>query len=46
MRGSIVEVVAGRGRVEFLLTSKPDACEMHWVNGQAVPRPFRCVLPA
>ena len=43
MRGSIVEVLAWRGRVEFLLLSEPMAREMHWVNGQAVARTYRCV---
>jgi hypothetical protein len=42
MRGSIVEVLAWRGRVEFLLLSEPMAREMHWVNGQAVARTYRC----
>lgn len=47
MRGSIVEVLAWRGRVEFLLLSEPMAREMHWVNGQAVARTYRCVrIPA
>ena len=41
MRGTIVEMVAERGRVQFLLTSQTGAKEMHWVNGQAVPRPYR-----
>lgn len=41
MRGSVVEVLAWRGRVEFLLTSEPMSCEMHWVNGQAVSRTYR-----
>ena len=41
MRGSIVEVLAWRGRVEFLLLSEPMAREMHWVNGQAVARTYR-----
>jgi hypothetical protein len=44
MRGSIVEVLAWRGRVEFLLLSEPMAREMHWVNGQAVARTYRCGL--
>ena len=43
MRGSIVEVLAWRGRVEFLLLSEPMAREMHWVNGQAVARTYRWV---
>lgn len=42
MRGTIVEVLAWRGRVEFLLTNKPMAREMHWVNNQAVARTYRC----
>jgi len=41
MRGSVVEVLARRGRVEFLVTSEPEAREMHWVNGQAVARTYR-----
>ena len=42
MRGSIVEIVASRGCVEFLLSSPSGAREMHWVNGQAVAREYRC----
>lgn len=42
MRGTIMEVVAQAGRVSFLLSSESGAKEMHWVNGQAVPRPYKC----
>ncbi len=45
MRGTVIEMVAQPGRISFLLTSESGAKEMHWVNGQAMPRPYRCLLP-
>lgn len=41
MRETVVEVIAQRGFVRFLICNPEDAIEMHWMNGQPKHRPYR-----
>ena len=41
MRGTILDVVARRGRLEVVLNYPPDAKEITWHGGQPVQRPYR-----
>lgn len=41
MKGSVVEVVARRGRVEFLITNPPDGQELYWHNTRTMPKPYK-----
>ena len=38
MRGSVVELLARRGRLEVLLHNRQGEKEMHWINGHPVSR--------
>jgi hypothetical protein len=41
MRGTVIDLVARRGRVEALLRFPPDAREISWQDGQPVQRAYR-----
>ena len=41
MRGTQLDIVARRGRLEVVLIYPPDAREISWQNGQPVQRPYR-----
>jgi hypothetical protein len=41
MRGTIVEIVASRGSVEFIITNPADAKEVQWRNGQPVQKTYK-----
>jgi hypothetical protein len=41
MRGTVLDLVARRGRLQAVLQYPSDAKEITWQNGQAVQRPYR-----
>ena len=41
MRGTVLDIVARRGRLEVVLQYPPGATEISWQNGQPVQRPYR-----
>lgn len=41
MRGSVVELLARRGRLEVLVHNRRGEKEMHWINGNPVSRIYR-----
>lgn len=41
MRGTVLDIVARRGRLEVVLNYPPDAKEISWHGGQPVQRPYR-----
>jgi hypothetical protein len=43
MKGSDIEVLASRTRLEFIVVQPPDGMEMTWINSVTVPKPYRCV---
>lgn len=40
-QGSVVEVLARRGRVEFLVCNPQDGQELHWQHTRTVPKPYK-----
>jgi hypothetical protein len=41
MKGSIVELLARRGRLEILVQNPPDGQELYWHNTRTVPKPYK-----
>ena len=41
MRGTVLDIVARRGRLEVVLQYPPGATEISWQAGQPVQRPYR-----
>lgn len=41
MRGSVVELLARRGRLEVLVHNPPDGQELYWHNTRTVPKPYK-----
>jgi hypothetical protein len=43
MKGSDIEVLASRTRLEFIVIQPADGMEMTWINSVTVPKPYRWV---
>uniref|UniRef100_A0A383WHN9 Uncharacterized protein n=1 Tax=Tetradesmus obliquus TaxID=3088 RepID=A0A383WHN9_TETOB len=41
MKGSVVELLARRGRLEILVQNPPDGQELYWHNTRTVPKPYK-----
>lgn len=41
MKGSVVEMLARRGRLEILVQNPPDGQELYWHNTRTVPKPYK-----
>uniref|UniRef100_A0A7S0RLF7 F-box domain-containing protein n=1 Tax=Chlamydomonas leiostraca TaxID=1034604 RepID=A0A7S0RLF7_9CHLO len=41
MKGSLIEVLADREKLEFLILQPQDGLEMTWVNSVTVPKPYK-----
>lgn len=41
MKGSTVELLARRGRLEILVQNPPDGQELYWHNTRTVPKPYK-----
>ena len=44
MKGSIIEILARKDRLEFIVTNPADGLEMTWQNSVTVPKPYKWVL--
>eukprot|EP00798_Chlamydomonas_sp_ICE-L_P000457 gene457-1862_t len=40
MKGSIIEVLATKAKLEFIISNPPDGVEMTWQNSTTLPRPY------
>eukprot|EP00877_Chromochloris_zofingiensis_P015106 jgi/Chrzof1/984/Cz01g35220.t1 len=41
MKGSTIELLARRGRLEILVQNPPDGQELYWQNTRTVPKPYK-----
>jgi hypothetical protein len=41
MRGSVVEILASKGRLRYIVTNPPNGMEMTWHNTITVPKPYK-----
>lgn len=41
MRGSIVEILASRDRLQYIVSNPPNGMEMTWHNTITIPKPYK-----